>query len=157
METVAWQVGQLNFVPPSRRSTPTGISPPQGHGIDTERIRDNRDIESLAQRWFSSPEVEELKSLPAEQRAHAFFLGWTRKEAFVKAVGDGITYGLDQFDVSLSPHVPPQLKRVREDESPERQWTLLDLKPSRDHAAALVVECPGAKVRTWDVDEGLIR
>lgn len=118
-------------------------------GVDVERVRDNRDVQSLARRWFSQNEVEELRSLPTNQQSLAFFLGWTRKEAFVKAVGDGITYGLDQFDVSLSPGHPSVLKKINNGRTITSGWSLLDIKPSNDHAAAMAIEAGRVAVRQW--------
>lgn len=120
-------------------------------GVDVERVRDNRDVQSLASRWFSPNEVEELRSLPTDQQSLAFFLGWTRKEAFVKAVGDGITYGLDQFDVSLSPDQPSVMKRIGDDRLDPTSWTLFNMKPAASHAAAIAIDAKEVRVRKWNV------
>jgi 4'-phosphopantetheinyl transferase len=78
-------------------------------GVDIEKIRPEFASEAVAERHFAPAEVEELKRLPTEQRAAAFFLCWTRKEAYVKALGEGLRYPLDRFSVSLTPGGPVQL------------------------------------------------
>jgi 4'-phosphopantetheinyl transferase len=78
-------------------------------GIDVEKIQPERASEEIAKRYFSPEEVKELLSLPVDQRAEGFFLCWTRKEAYVKALGEGLRFPLDRFRVSLSPGKPAQL------------------------------------------------
>jgi 4'-phosphopantetheinyl transferase len=72
-------------------------------GIDVERIRTEVRSQEIAERFFSPSEAAKLRSLPASLRAYAFFNCWTRKEAYLKAVGDGLQVRLDSFDVSLAP------------------------------------------------------
>jgi 4'-phosphopantetheinyl transferase len=78
-------------------------------GIDVERIQPERASQEIAKRYFSREEVKELLSLPVDQRAEGFFLCWTRKEAYVKALGEGLRFPLDCFRVSVSPGQPAQL------------------------------------------------
>ena len=79
-------------------------------GVDVEKIRPDFAGEEIAQRYFSEAEIAELKQVPREQRATAFFLCWTRKEAYVKALGEGLRFPLDRFSVSLTPGGPIQLR-----------------------------------------------
>jgi 4'-phosphopantetheinyl transferase len=72
-------------------------------GVDVEKIRPERAGEEIANRYFSAEEVAELRALPTDQQAEGFFLCWTRKEAYVKALGEGLRFPLDRFRVSLSP------------------------------------------------------
>lgn len=78
-------------------------------GVDVEKIQPERAGEEIADRYFSREEVDELRALPAELRSEGFFLCWTRKEAYVKALGEGLRFPLDSFQVSLSPGEPAQL------------------------------------------------
>ncbi len=79
-------------------------------GLDIERIRPiERDI---ARRFFSASEVAALEAHPPDARMAAFYRCWTRKEAFVKARGDGLGYPLDAFDVTLEADIPPALLRI---------------------------------------------
>ncbi len=76
-------------------------------GVDVERIRQGISSHVIAQQYFSKAEVAELQSLPIEQRGSAFFTCWTRKEAYIKAQGLGLSLPLESFDVSLTPVTPP--------------------------------------------------
>jgi 4'-phosphopantetheinyl transferase len=78
-------------------------------GVDVENIRPEFASEAVAKRYFSAQEVDELERLALERRAEGFFLCWTRKEAYVKALGEGLRIPLDSFSVSLTPGEPAQL------------------------------------------------
>ena len=108
-------------------------------GIDVELLRPEFAGEGIAKRYFSEKEVRELTQLPVESRTEGFFRCWTRKEAYIKARGDGLHIPLDSFSVSLSPDRFPAL--VSADES---RWKIESLVPSseeeRRYAAALVAE-----------------
>jgi 4'-phosphopantetheinyl transferase len=99
-------------------------------GIDVEL--DNADFaqERIAERFFSPAEVAALRSLPPQLQARAFLTCWTRKEAFVKARGDGLALALDRFDVSLRPGHPAALVRTEWSGDEPRHWTLIDLSDS---------------------------
>jgi 4'-phosphopantetheinyl transferase len=109
-------------------------------GVDVERIRDNLEGEQLAQRFFSPREVAALRSLPAELRREAFFHCWTRKEAYIKAVGKGLTLPLDRFDVSLRPGEPAALLATHDEPSEVRRWSMRSLSPGEGYVGALAVE-----------------
>ena len=82
-------------------------------GVDLENRRENIDYLGLAERFFSSAEIEQLHSLSPALRPQAFFLCWTRKEAFIKASGEGLSLPLANFDVSLDPGEPARLLATR--------------------------------------------
>src|SRR5579864_7065790 len=84
-------------------------------GIDLEYINTRVEYEQIAERFFSPHEVHMLHSLPQEMRREAFFSCWTRKEAYIKARGLGLSLALDQFDVSLAPGVPAAMLDIREE------------------------------------------
>jgi len=115
-------------------------------GIDVEFMRENIEYEQIAQYHFSAHECDTLLSLPTELRQQAFFLCWTRKEAYIKARGQGLSLPLDQFDVSLKPGDPAALLASYEDPQEVQRWTFQDLLPGPDFAGALVVE---KKTRTF--------
>lgn len=118
-------------------------------GVDLERVRDDFACEKLAQRFFSPQEAAALAALPAAAKARAFFDGWTRKEAYIKAQGRGLSMPLDSFDVSLAPGRPAQLLATRQDPQEAAQWTLCALSPGEGYAGALAVQGQGWRLRRW--------
>ena len=119
-------------------------------GVDVEHIRADFASEDIARRYFSRVEVEAFNALPPEERVAAFFRCWTRKEAYIKAIGKGLSQALDAFDVTLAPDMAPALLRA-EDDDPAR-WLLTDVDVGGGYAGALVVERPVAEVRFFRQD-----
>ena len=109
-------------------------------GIDVEKVRRNFGTAEIAERFFSAAERAALRDLPQEKRHQAFFHCWTRKEAFIKALGEGLSHPLDQFDVSLAPGVQAALLATRPDAQEVTRWTLWDIQVPGDYAAALAAE-----------------
>jgi 4'-phosphopantetheinyl transferase len=109
-------------------------------GVDIEQIRPDVNIRDVAGQFFSGREVAEIFSLPAEQQSAAFFRCWTRKEAYVKATGEGITFPLHSFGVSVKPEDPARLVFVDGAAAELKRWMFQDISPSASHAAALAVE-----------------
>jgi len=109
-------------------------------GIDLEYIRLDLAFESIAKRFFSPLEAAMFCSLPEPFKAEAFFNCWTRKEAFVKARGDGLSLELDQFDVSLRPGEPARLLRTGYDEEDIRDWSIHDIDAGKEFKATLAVK-----------------
>jgi 4'-phosphopantetheinyl transferase len=91
-----------------------------------------------------------LQSLPLEQRETAFFTCWTRKEAYIKAQGLGLSMPLDSFDVSLAPHEPALLRATRPDPQEASRWTLLALDIDPSYQAAVAAEGQRLEFRFWD-------
>jgi 4'-phosphopantetheinyl transferase len=116
-------------------------------GIDVEAIRSDRAVDQIAERFFSTHEVAELRGVAQELRAEAFFQAWTRKEAYVKARGTGLGIPLNSFDVPVA-HGKPDLL-VSGDAS---RWTLRSFRPAGGCAGAVVVEGRDLAFRllTWD-------
>ena len=104
-------------------------------GIDAEKIRPGFAGEGIAERYFSLAERTQLAELPKELRDTAFFLCWTRKEAYIKAHGAGLQISLDSFDVSLKPGEPETLRSV--DSS---RWSLRSFTPAPEFVAAIITE-----------------
>jgi 4'-phosphopantetheinyl transferase len=109
-------------------------------GIDIEQIRPDFATEDIAERFFSGCEVEQLRSLPKELQAEAFFNCWTRKEAFIKAIGEGLSCPLNQFDVTLTPGEPARLLATRVAGQPASAWSLRSLNVGPAYRAAIVVQ-----------------
>lgn len=117
-------------------------------GVDIERIRDDRDHQQIAARFFSPAEHAQLQALPVELRTTAFFHCWTRKESYIKAHGAGLSMPLDLFTVSLVPQQPAQLLHSHTP-GEESRWSLQDLSPGPGYAAALAVEGSGWRLACW--------
>ena len=109
-------------------------------GIDLELVRRVIDAEQIAQRFFSTQENAVFQSLPVEQRQPAFFYCWTRKEAFIKAIGEGLSHPLDQFDVSFAPAEPAKFLSIGGSLEAARGWSLFSLAPGPIYVGALAVE-----------------
>ena len=113
-------------------------------------MKRNADAEKLAERFFSPQEVATFQSLPASAREKAFFDCWTRKEAYIKAKGDGLTAPLDGFSVSLSPGEPARLLGVQNDPGEVSRWSLRELEHGPGYAGALAVEGNDWRLKCWE-------
>jgi 4'-phosphopantetheinyl transferase len=122
------------------------ISEEEPVGIDLERIRPDFATSAIAERFFSVTERTALRQIPEDQRATAFFRCWTRKEAFVKAIGAGITFPLDGFDVSLEPGALAGLLAIRGDAEAARLWTICELSADPGYVAALAIARSSVKL-----------
>lgn len=122
-------------------------------GVDVELIRPDFTGDDVAQRFFSPAECACLNDLSAELRHAAFFNCWTRKEAFIKAIGIGLSLPLDQFDVTLSPAEPAKLIRTRWDDSVAARWSLKAIDVGSDYAAAVAVAGHDWHMTFSEVDE----
>jgi 4'-phosphopantetheinyl transferase len=111
-------------------------------GVDVEQIRPLDDLEALAERNFSAAERRALLALPPAAREPAFFACWTRKEAFIKALGDGLSYPLDAFTVSFAAGEPARFVEIRGEPATAAQWTLAALDVGAGYAAAVAVDGP---------------
>ncbi len=118
-------------------------------GIDLEYIRPNLDVEKLAEQFFSPSERAELDALPSEKKLHSFFSGWTRKEAYLKARGDGMTYPWDQFSVSMDCDLSPRLLAAKDDLRELTRWSFHSLTPAPGYIGALAVEGHGWDLVQW--------
>jgi 4'-phosphopantetheinyl transferase len=108
-------------------------------GVDVEHIRRDFEVEAIARRFFSMHEQKQLAELPAEDRPEVFFRCWSRKEAYIKATGDGLSLPLSQFDVSLDPGNTDALVTTRPNAAEAARWRLTDVSAGSDYAAALCV------------------
>ncbi|HIK29072.1 MAG TPA: 4'-phosphopantetheinyl transferase superfamily protein [Oscillatoriaceae cyanobacterium M7585_C2015_266] len=118
-------------------------------GIDIEQIREMPDAVAIATQFFSERENAALYALPAEQRLQAFFHAWTRKEAYLKAKGDGLAQPLNSVEVSLAPGEPAQLLRIDGSPAAASRWALADINPAPGFAAALATEAGNFSLAYW--------
>jgi 4'-phosphopantetheinyl transferase len=116
-------------------------------GVDVERIREVGDLDALAARCFSPAERAQFEAMDASVRLEAFFAGWTRKEAFLKAVGDGLARPLDSFDVTLAPGAPARLLRAEGVAGGAEGYVLSAVRPAPGYVGAVAVEGRGVAIR----------
>ena len=109
-------------------------------GVDLEFIRSDLESEKIASRFFSPAEIAALESLAPELRKRAFFECWTRKEAYIKALGEGLSLPLDEFDVSFKPGEPASLLRNHKEPGEVARWKMRSIAVPEGYVAALVVE-----------------
>ena len=122
-------------------------------GIDLEHCRALPDAEQIAARFFSARENATLQTLATSQRQKAFFNCWTRKEAYIKAIGKGLTLPLDQFDVSLAPGESASLLNAEGAFEEASRWSLKALTPAPGYVAALAVEGYNWHLNCWQFPE----
>lgn len=109
-------------------------------GIDVELIRVLHDADEIASRFFSRRENEAYRALNRSDRPLGFFNCWTRKEAFVKALGEGLYHPLDRFDVSLAPGEPVRILSIDSSPPKARGWQLESFCPAPGYVAAVATE-----------------
>lgn len=112
-------------------------------GVDVEWMKPMPDGVDIARRFFSAPENEVFAALGEEVRDLAFFRCWTRKEAYIKAVGEGLSMPLDRFDVAFAPGQDARILCTRGTPAEAERWTMMGLEPGPGYAGALVVEGSG--------------
>lgn len=119
-------------------------------GVDLEYDeRRQGNMEEIVRRFFSPAEHAAFLALPAAERREGFYDCWTRKEAFIKAIGRGLFAALDSFDVSLEPAKPPRIIAVRDAAENAACWSLFSLKPDPRYTAALAVEGRAVRLSLW--------
>jgi 4'-phosphopantetheinyl transferase len=120
-------------------------------GIDVERIRPTPDLLEIARRFFAATEYEVLMSLEGAARLESFFACWTRKEAYLKARGMGLSASMSKFVVSVSATEPPRLLADRESPGEVDRWTFCAVHAGPGYAGAVAVEGQPARVRFFDI------
>jgi 4'-phosphopantetheinyl transferase len=123
-------------------------------GVDVEHVQRLVDAEALASRFFSPDETEDLLTVTAAERAQAFFNCWTRKESYIKAIGDGLSCPLDSFSVTLRPGSPAAIRRIDGDDA--TQWQLATFAPADGYVASVAARQQAALTieREWDRNLG---
>ena len=118
-------------------------------GVDVERVVPERADRKVARRFFAEGEIEALERLDDHDFVEAFFRCWTRKEAYIKARGEGLSFPLRQFEVSLGSDEPARIVRVEGDDEEARRWSMLAVHPGAGYAGAVVMEGSPAAVRSF--------
>ena len=120
-------------------------------GVDVECIRPMPNAAALLERFFSPEEVQQWQQMPPERQLRAFFQGWTRKEAWLKAVGSGLSFPLNQFCVTLDDTA--RVLSIRGDTDEAAQWWLESCEPCDGYVAAVAMRGKAGAVRRWRFGE----
>ena len=118
-------------------------------GVDVEFVNPKIEVQDIATRFFSTNEIKNLLALPEKQQTLGFFYCWTRKEAFIKAVGEGLSFPLDKFEVSLEPNKPAKLLATNWQPKDVAKWSIYSLSPEPNFVGSLVIEGLVEKVKCW--------
>jgi 4'-phosphopantetheinyl transferase len=119
-------------------------------GVDVEQIRPIEDMTAIASHYFSPAEQSHLASLAKADRTHAFYECWTRKEAVIKATGEGVSRLLDSFEVAFGPGAAPRLIRIDDDPSPS--WKMDSFEPCPGYVGAVASPCAWSSIRVCDAN-----
>jgi 4'-phosphopantetheinyl transferase len=118
-------------------------------GVDIEKIRGDVDTMLLTERFFSLRERAGLQALPDHLRVAGFFACWTRKEAFLKATGDGLSFPLADFSVTTHPDLDPKLEELGGNPENRKEWFLADLSVEDGYRATVALERAHSVVETY--------
>jgi len=116
-------------------------------GLDVEKVRHLESLTQIAQRHFSDTEYGSLDQLQGEARELAFYRCWTRKEAYIKALGEGLSMSLDSFDVSLCEE--PKFLACHDGREDPADWSMLDVSPGPEFVGAVAMRQTGVQVKRF--------
>jgi 4'-phosphopantetheinyl transferase len=118
-------------------------------GVDIEKVRPLPDFLDIATRFFSGREVQAILAVSQNKRQEAFFACWTRKEAYLKATGNGLLYPLSDFSVSVDPDGLAELCEVKGDGDIASHWFLTDVLPGEGFRGAVACEGGRCRIAQW--------
>lgn len=122
-------------------------------GVDLEPVALPLESKAIARMYFTPSEVEKLRVLPLPDQPLAFTRCWTRKEAFIKAIGAGLSYPLDSFEVTFAAHEPAGLLRVQDNDITTSQWSILEINTWPDYVGAIAIKYSKPKLRYFCFDD----
>lgn len=120
-------------------------------GVDIECVRDVDELDAIANHFFSPREAAALREFPSADHVPGFYRCWTRKEAFIKALGDGLTRPLDEFAVTFKPAASPRIDWVADDPLAPACWTMHHLEPAPGFVGAVAMRQPQVRLETFVV------
>jgi 4'-phosphopantetheinyl transferase len=126
-----------------------GVTIDHAIGVDVEIVRDSVDIDLVARRQFAPGEVARLFNVTGTERVSAFYTCWTRKEAYLKARGEGLIGRLQDFEVSFLPGEVPEIRWTKSGAGERTRWSILDAPFGDSASGACVVERPVGDVHYW--------
>lgn len=119
-------------------------------GLDVEKVRHLESLTEIARKHFSPSEFAALDALTGDARELAFYRCWTRKEAYIKALGEGLSMPLDVFDVSLCEE--PKFLACRDGKEDPANWSLLDVSPGPEFVGAVAMRSKRVAMRCFRLD-----
>jgi 4'-phosphopantetheinyl transferase len=125
------------------------VSAEHNLGVDLEKMRTEVDTTALAERFFSLRERATLRSLPDHLRSTGFYACWTRKEAFLKATGDGLSFPLADFSVTTHPDLMPEVEEVLGNKVARKEWFLADVSVDDGFRAAVAIKTTLSRLKTY--------
>jgi 4'-phosphopantetheinyl transferase len=125
-------------------------------GVDVERTREIPKIEEIVRRFFLPREIETLMALPPDSRLPAFYAGWTRKESFLKATGEGIAQSLAKVEVTLAPDDEPGVVSVSGDRLAHEQWQLQPFSPAPGYLGCVAYRNAALALSQWRVAKSIV-
>ena len=120
-------------------------------GVDLELIRPMPDGLEIARRFFAAGEVAGFDKVTANARDEAFFNLWTRKEAWLKATGDGISESLSKVELTFRAGEIPRVLAIDGDVSAAEEWSLHHLQPANGFVGALAIPCRDVRLNCWAI------
>ncbi len=130
-----------------------GVTSDRDIGVDVEWKGPDRSCDKIVKRFFAAEEKRVYGELADSQRTAAFFQSWTRKEAYIKAIGDGLSRPLSSFELTMAPGESPRVVQDDQDPDASSRWTIRDLTPPNGYAGALVVAGGGWELHELEWDQ----
>jgi 4'-phosphopantetheinyl transferase len=115
-------------------------------GIDLEYLKEMPDAREIAKGFFSKDETHELDKVSEKNLELAFFNCWTRKEAFIKAVGEGLSYPLADFTVTLIPGDEPEIIWIKKNPEEINDWSMINIEVKENYISSLAIKSKGVRI-----------
>ena len=146
-----WRGDRLEFsVSHSRGVAVYAVTRDRQVGVDLEYMHQDVEFDQIAEHYFSPREISLFRRLPSDKRREAFFSCWTRKEAYIKARGEGMFLDLRSFDVAFAPDQAAPVFSGTDDPSETQRWSLADLPAPVGYTAAVAVKGVAGGIRRWE-------
>ena len=146
-----WHESALSFnVAHSREMALYAITSRSTVGVDVEFVEEFPKLEGVARQFFSRRELDGLEKLPENERLLAFFTGWTRKEAYFKALGEGLTRSPTEVELYLEPSRTAEVQAIGGEGGGRRFWRIETVLPAAGYVGAVAAEGDGWRIRWLD-------
>jgi len=119
-------------------------------GIDLEFLRPITEAENIVKNYFSNKESALFNTISSDQKPEAFFNAWTRKEAYLKATGQGLSQPLKEVEVNFTPGEPAKLLSIKGDTQKASEWTLKHLIPHPNYIACVAISAQNLEYSYWE-------